>query len=83
MAIMAVLIANGGGIPNAGLVKVLVMIQAFGIPLEMGVTTLNCLEDIVGALIADKRYGGDSKEMEEMEAAAAILAEEEALAAER
>ncbi|SDH03238.1 dicarboxylate/amino acid:cation symporter [Propionivibrio dicarboxylicus] len=71
MAIMSVLIANGGGgIPNAGLIKVIIMIQAFGIPLEMGaivgafyrifdmgVTTLNCMEDLVGASVSNKIYG--------------------------
>lgn len=54
---------GGGGIPGSGIVKVLIVMQAFGLPMEvgamaagfyrlfdMGITTANCLGDLAGAI---------------------------------
>lgn len=58
---------GGGGIPGSGIVKVLIVVEAFGLPIEigamaaafyrlfdMGITTANCLGDLSGAVIIDK-----------------------------
>jgi Na+/H+-dicarboxylate symporter len=63
----AVLSSGGGGIPGSGIVKLLVMVQAFNLPTEivaiiaafyrifdMGTTTLNCLGDLAGTVIISK-----------------------------
>lgn len=59
----AVLSTGGGGIPGSGIVKLLVMVEAFGLPTEivgiiaafyrlfdMGTTTNNCLGDLAGTV---------------------------------
>jgi Na+/H+-dicarboxylate symporters len=59
--------AGGGGIPGAGIVKVFIMLEAFGLPTEigaivaafyrvfdMGITTANCLGDSAGTIIIDR-----------------------------
>jgi len=61
-----VLSAGGGGIPSSGIVKLMIVAQAFAMPLEiiimvgsfyrlfdMAVTTMNCLGDLAGAVIVD------------------------------
>lgn len=63
---------GGGGIPGSGIVKVLIVMQVFGLPLEvgamaagfyrlfdMGITTTNCLGDIAGALAIDRLLSRD------------------------
>jgi Na+/H+-dicarboxylate symporter len=63
----AVLSSGGGGIPGSGIVKLLVMVEAFNLPTEivaiiaafyrifdMGTTTLNCLGDLAGTAIIAK-----------------------------
>ncbi|MDX9800528.1 MAG: dicarboxylate/amino acid:cation symporter [Spirochaetia bacterium] len=63
----AILSTGGGGIPGSGIVKLLVMVQAVGLPIEivgiiaafyrlfdMGTTTLNCLGDLAGTIIVSK-----------------------------
>lgn len=57
----------GGGIPGSGIVKLLVMVTAFGLPTEivgiiaafyrlfdMGTTTNNCLGDLAGTVFVSK-----------------------------
>lgn len=59
----AILSTGGGGIPGSGIVKLMVMVQAVGLPVEivgiiaafyrlfdMGTTTLNCLGDLTGTI---------------------------------
>ena len=59
----AILSTGGGGIPGSGIVKLLVVVEAFGLPTEivgivaafyrlfdMGTTTNNCLGDLVGTV---------------------------------
>lgn len=59
----AVLSTGGGGIPGSGIVKLLVMVEAFGLPTEivgiiaafyrlfdMGTKTNNCLGDLAGTV---------------------------------
>lgn len=64
--------SGGGGIPGSGVVKVIIMLEAFGLPIEvgaivasfyrifdMGITTANCIGDIAGTVVVDrleKRY---------------------------
>ncbi|SKC45597.1 dicarboxylate/amino acid:cation symporter [Maledivibacter halophilus] len=63
----AILSTGGGGIPGSGIVKLLVMVQAFGLPTEivgiiaafyrlfdMGTTTNNCLGDLAGTVFVSK-----------------------------
>jgi Na+/H+-dicarboxylate symporter len=63
----AILSSGGGGIPGSGIVKLLVMVEAFNLPTEivaiiaafyrifdMGTTTLNCLGDCAGTVIVAK-----------------------------
>lgn len=68
MVIVSTLVSSsGGGIPGSGIVKLLVMVQTFGLPTEivgiiaafyrffdMGTTTGNCLGDLVGTLCVTK-----------------------------
>ncbi len=63
----AILSTGGGGIPGSGIVKLLVMVEAFGLPTEivgiiaafyrifdMGTTTNNCLGDLAGTIFVSK-----------------------------
>ena len=63
----AILSTGGGGIPGSGIVKLLVMVEAFALPTEivgiiaafyrlfdMGTTTNNCLGDLVGTVLISK-----------------------------
>lgn len=58
---------GGGGIPGSGIVKLMVVVQAVGLPIEivgviaafyhlfdMGTTTNNCLGDLVGTVVVTK-----------------------------
>lgn len=68
MVVLGVIVSfGGGGIPSAGIVKLMVMAQAFSLPLEivaiigslyrifdMGITTMNCLGDLVGIVVVDR-----------------------------
>lgn len=58
---------GGGGIPGSGIVKLMVVVQAVGLPIEivgviaafyhlfdMGTTTNNCLGDLVGTIVVAK-----------------------------
>jgi len=68
MVVLGVIVSfGGGGIPSGGIVKLMVMAQAFNLPLEivaivgslyrvfdMGITTMNCLGDLVGIVIIDR-----------------------------
>lgn len=59
-----ILTTGAGGVPGSGIVSIAILIDAFGLPLEvigiiagifalidMGLTTLNCLGDLVGTII--------------------------------
>lgn len=66
---------GGGGIPGSGIVKLMVVVQAVGLPIEivgviaafyhlfdMGTTTNNCLGDLVGTVVVsetEKKYMED------------------------
>jgi len=63
----AIFSTGGGGIPGSGIVKLLVMVEAFGLPTEivgiiaafyrlfdMGTTTNNCLGDLVGTIFVSR-----------------------------
>jgi Na+/H+-dicarboxylate symporter len=63
---------GGGGIPGSGIVKVLIVMQAFGLPMEigamaagfyrlfdMGITTANSLGDLAGAVAINRLMGRD------------------------
>lgn len=63
----AILSTGGGGIPGSGIVKLLVMVEAFGLPTEivgivaafyrlfdMGITTNNCLGDLAGTVFVSE-----------------------------
>ena len=66
--LLGVLISSGGGgIPGSGVVKVFIMLEAFGLPTEigaivaafyrvfdMGITTANCLGDAAGTICIDR-----------------------------
>ena len=68
MVVLGVIVSfGGGGIPSAGIVKLMVVAQAFNMPLEivaivgslyrlfdMATTTLNCLGDLAGIVVVDK-----------------------------
>lgn len=68
MAFVATLLASsGGGIPGGGIVKLLIVVNTFALPVEvvgviagfyrlfdMGTTTCNCLGDLVGTIFASK-----------------------------
>ena len=73
----AILSTGGGGIPGSGIVKLLVMVEAFGLPTEivgiiaafyrlfdMGTTTLNCFGDLSGTVFVSKmeeKFAGKNK----------------------
>lgn len=63
----AILSTGGGGIPGSGIVKLMVMVEAFGLPTEivgiiaafyrlfdMGTTTNNCVGDLAGTIFVSK-----------------------------
>ena len=63
----AILSTGGGGIPGSGIVKLLVVVEAFALPTEivgviaafyrlfdMGTTTNNCLGDLAGTVLVSK-----------------------------
>ncbi|MGX8796186.1 dicarboxylate/amino acid:cation symporter [Fusibacter sp. JL298sf-3] len=63
IVLSAIFSTGGGGIPGSGIVKLLVMVEAFGLPVEivgiiaafyrifdMGTTTNNCLGDLAGTV---------------------------------
>lgn len=63
----AILSTGGGGIPGSGIVKLLVVVEAFGLPTEivgiiaafyrlfdMGTTTNNCLGDLAGTVLVSR-----------------------------
>lgn len=63
----AIFSTGGGGIPGSGIVKLLVMVEAFGLPTEivgiiaafyrlfdMGTTTNNCLGDLAGTIFVSR-----------------------------
>ncbi len=63
VVLSAILSTGGGGIPGSGIVKLFVMVEAFGLPTEivgiiaafyhifdMGTTTNNCLGDLAGTV---------------------------------
>ena len=65
--ISTIMSMGGGGIPGSGIVKLMVVVQAVGLPIEivgviaafyrlfdMGTTTNNCLGDLVGTIIVAK-----------------------------
>lgn len=67
VALSAVLSTGGGGIPGSGIVKLIVMVEAFGLPTEivgiiaafyhifdMGTTTNNCLGDLAGTVFVSR-----------------------------
>lgn len=66
--ISAIMSMGGGGIPGSGIVKLMVVVQAVGLPIEivgvvaafyhifdMGTTTNNCLGDLVGTIVVGKQ----------------------------
>lgn len=71
--VSTVMSMGGGGIPGSGIVKLMVVVQAVGLPIEivgviaafyhlfdMGTTTNNCLGDLVGTIIvarSEEKYG--------------------------
>ena len=70
----AILSTGGGGIPGSGIVKLLVMVEAFGLPIEivgiiaafyrifdMGTTTNNCLGDLAGTIFVHRQEEKSSK----------------------
>jgi Na+/H+-dicarboxylate symporter len=68
MVVLGVIVSfGGGGIPSSGIVKLMVVAQAFNMPLEivaivgslyrlfdMATTTLNCLGDLAGIVVIDR-----------------------------
>ena len=65
--ISTIMSMGGGGIPGSGVVKLMAVVQAVGLPIEivgviaafyrlfdMGTTTDNCLGDLVGTIIVAK-----------------------------
>ncbi len=67
IVLSAILSTGGGGIPGSGIVKLLVMVEAFGLPIEivgiiaafyrifdMGTTTNNCLGDLAGTIFVHR-----------------------------
>lgn len=67
MILSLVLTTGGAGIPGAGPVHIAIVVQTFGLPLEvvgiiagvfalvdMGVTTINCLGDLAGTVIVSR-----------------------------
>lgn len=67
VVLSAILSTGGGGIPGSGIVKLFVMVEAFGLPTEivgiiaafyhifdMGTTTNNCLGDLAGTIFVSR-----------------------------
>lgn len=67
VVLSAILSTGGGGTPGSGIVKLFVMVEAFGLPTEivgiiaafyhifdMGTTTNNCLGDLAGTIFVSK-----------------------------
>lgn len=66
--LLSAIISNGGGgIPGSGIVKLFIMVEAFGLPTEivgiiaafyhvfdLGTTTNNCLGDLAGTIFVSK-----------------------------
>jgi len=65
--VSTVMSMGGGGVPGSGIVKLMVVVQAVGLPIEvvgiiaafyhlfdMGTTTNNCLGDLVGTVVVSK-----------------------------
>ena len=65
-----ILTTGAGGVPGGGIVTIAIVIEAFGLPLEvagivsgifalidMGYTTMNCLGDLVGTIIVSRSEG--------------------------
>lgn len=65
--ISTIMSMGGGGIPGSGIVKLMVVVQSVGLPIEvvgviaafyrlfdMGITTNNCLGDLVGTIIVSR-----------------------------
>ncbi len=82
MILLGLLLSTGGGgIPGGAMVFLALILENFGLPVEivgviagihtlneMGLTTLNCLGDLVGTLVATFSGKGTSyKEIEELE----------------
>ena len=70
-----ILSEGSGGIPGGGLVVALIFVQAFNLPLEiaaivggvyrlmdMGITTVNCMGDLVGTVIIAHSEGKGAEE---------------------
>ncbi|KAA0015081.1 dicarboxylate/amino acid:cation symporter [Salinicola corii] len=70
----------GGGIPGGGIVRILIVLQFFGLPLEigamvagfyrffdMGTTTTNVLGDLTGAIVTNRLVGESIERTEERE----------------
>lgn len=73
IVLSAILSTGGGGIPGSGIVKLFVMVEAFGLPTEivgiiaafyhvfdMGTTTNNCLGDLAGTVFVSKCEGNST-----------------------
>lgn len=67
VVLLSAILSTGGGIPGSGIVKLLVMVEAFSLPTEivgiiaafyrlfdMGTTTNNCLGDLAGTVLVSK-----------------------------
>ncbi|MDR1885050.1 MAG: dicarboxylate/amino acid:cation symporter [Synergistaceae bacterium] len=65
--ISLILTTGAGGVPGGGIVSIAIVLDAFGLPLEvvglisgifalmdMGLTTMNCLGDLVGTIIVSR-----------------------------
>lgn len=74
--ISAILSTGGGGIPGSGIVKLMVVVSAFGLPTEivgiiaafyrlfdMGTTTNNCLGDLAGTVLVSRLEERQSKKV--------------------
>lgn len=68
--------SGGGGIPGSGIIKVMIVVEAFGLPIEigamaaafyrlfdMGITTANCMGDLAGAVMIDKTEKVEAEEV--------------------
>ena len=67
LVVATLLSSSGGGIPGSGIVKMLIIVETFGLPVEivgviagfyrffdMGTTTGNCLGDLAGTIFVSK-----------------------------
>ena len=65
MILLGLLTTGGGGIPGGAMVFLAMILESFGLPVEvvgiiagihtlneMGLTTLNCMGDLVGTMVA-------------------------------